>query len=289
MALLKGLSVLVTGATGTVGSVVAHRLAAEGMRVRAMARRSIAPRDERIEPVIADLIDPAAVLEAVRGIEFTVHCAGSLSSDENICRSVNVEGTRNLVEALVAVGCKRLVHISSISVYDMRTCLDLSEETPLWSEPVRTHPYGRTKAEAERVVAASGHPAVILRPTPVLSLHPSSFWGPLALERARAMNGPVFSCTELPFVHVENLAEAVVLAVRTDCAVGQAYDVLDFHGSTDAFLRAVAAAIGRPAARLSPNAPRMRVAGERIRRELGYAPIDRFHEFLAALSDSPRR
>lgn len=161
--------------------------------------------------------------------------------------------------------------------------MNVSEDCPLLSERSYSYPYGRSKADAERLVAASALASVILRPAPVLSLHPTSFWGPLALERARASHSPLFALPEFPFVHADNLARAVLLALRSEAAVGKAYDAVDGHADTRDYLATMAAAIGRPQPQLNPNARGMHVAGERIRRDLGYSPPNRFEEFLAGL------
>jgi len=281
----KAQSVLVTGASGAVGTAVIRKLRAEGFHVRAMVRRTAIPSERGIELVTADLADCDTLAKCVCGITFAVHCAATLSADETLCRRTNVLGTANLVEALITAGCKRLVSLSSVSVYDMSLGWDLNEDSPLWS--TWSSPYGRSKVEAECIVAGArgrGLESVILRPVPVLSLHPTSFWGPLALERSRHMSAPVFSYAELPFVHADNLAEAVVLALRSHAATGRVYNVIDGYGETVAYLAALSSVTGRPAPILQRDAPRMRVAGERFRIEVGYTPTDRFGEFLAQLS-----
>jgi nucleoside-diphosphate-sugar epimerase len=174
-----------------------------------------------------------------------------------------------------------------MSVYDLSAGWNLDEDSPVWAD--WRSPYGRSKVEAERIVhaaSAQGLMSVTLRPVPVLSLHPRSFWGPLALARALAMNSPVFGCTELPFVHVDNLADAVVRALHSDKAIGRHYDVIDAYGPTTRYLDALAVATGRPAPHLSDEAPTIRIAGQRIRAELGYDPEDRFEEFITQLKDA---
>lgn len=258
-------------------------LAAARIQVRAMGRHRTVACGEGVEAVTADLSDFTALLDIVTGIDAAVHCAAALSSDADVCTQVNVQGTRHLLTALAAGGCKRLVHISSVSVYNAGAAAVLDEDSPCWSDQSH-YPYGRTKAAAERLVAASGLGYVVLRPAPVLSLHASSFWGPLALQRARVSTAPIFGFHSFPFVHVDNLAQAVLLALRADgAALGRCYNVVDFHGDTSEYLSAVAAAIGRAPAQLPLDAPDMRIAGERIRRDLGYDPPDLFQDFLAGM------
>jgi nucleoside-diphosphate-sugar epimerase len=282
---LAGTSALVTGAAGTVGSVVAARLAGERMRVRAMVHRSAASFGPGIETVEADLCDPKALATAAAGAQFVVHCAATLTHDAERCRAINVDGTRNLLRALIEARTQLLVHISSCSVYDFQLGREFDEESPIWSEP--RDPYGYSKAEAERLVRAAreeGLASVILRPMVVLSTHRNSYWGPHALERAHNSDAPLFPAAEMPYVHVDNLAEAVVLAAQRATHEHWTYNVIDGSAPTEQYLAAVHEALGRSAPMTAAGALVARFSGERIRRELGYAPTDRWREFLDQLS-----
>jgi nucleoside-diphosphate-sugar epimerase len=287
--ILAGRTAVVTGAAGTVGSVAARRLAREGMDVRALVRRppagTFADDLAGLETRVADLSDRAAVQAAVRGADLVVHCAAALSHDAEECRRANIEGTQNLVDAALDAGCERLVHVSTVSVYDARRGLEFTEDSPLWEEPLDW--YGYSKAEAERIVRAAGERGlsyVILRPVVIASTHPKSFWGARALDRARSTSEVLFPAVEMPYVHVDNVAEAIVLAAATPAAEGRAYNVVDGIGDTAEYLGRIYGALGRPAPPLPADAPRIRFSGERIRRDLGYAPTERWPEFIAELS-----
>jgi nucleoside-diphosphate-sugar epimerase len=282
----EGMNALVTGAAGTVGSAVVRRLVKECVRVRALVHRSPIPADTEgdIDVVHADLADREAVANAVGNADLVVHCGAAMGPDLEACRRANIEGTSNVTEAALAAKCALLVHISTASVYDDRFGLRFSEESPLGA----THDdaYGYSKLEAERIVSSAaerGLHITILRPVVVLSMHPTSFWGPLALERARATNMPIFPAAEVPYVHAANLAEAVLLAVRNKAADGQAYNVIDGHGDAASYIGAVCAAIGAVAPDPRPDAPSVFFSGEKIRRELGYSPADRWQDFLGEL------
>ena len=262
---------LVTGDSGTVGSAVTRRLEREGWQVRAPDR--------------AALGDARALRAIARGVGLAVHCAASRSNDLAECRRVNVEGTARLVDALVEGGCRLLVHISTLSVYDDGAGPRFDEDSALQATPGDA--YGFTKAEAERVVlgaAPRGLDAVILRPGLVLSMHPRSRWGPLALERARAAPGSILPFPLVPYVDVENLAGAVLLAATIPAARGRAYNVIDGVGDGAEYLAAVYGAIGLPPPPIPLDAPRLSYSGERARQELGYAPVGRWREFLVQLA-----
>jgi len=277
-------AILVTGASGAVGSAIAARLAAAGCAVRGIARNSWDDAPPGVERRTVDVTERDRLTEALEGMEAVVHCAAIGSPDLEASRRINAEGTANVLAAMRARGCKRLVHISTVSVYDWRKGTFLDEESPLWNE--EGDAYSVTKAEAERRVRAEeahGLLAVILRPVVVLSLHHHSHWGPLALERARTATEPIWPLQEMPYVHVDNLADAIVLALTQARAVGRAYNVIDGSAPTSEYLAAVSQALGKPVAEVPSTAPRLTCSGERIRRELGYSPVDRWKEFLDRL------
>jgi nucleoside-diphosphate-sugar epimerase len=87
----------------------------------------------------------------------------------------------------------------------------------------------------------------------------------------------------MPYVHVDNLAEAVLLAASRDEALGRAYDVIDGYGPASQYLGALDTVLGRRPSP-PPAGATVRYAGERIRHELGYAPVDLWPEFVRQLA-----
>jgi dihydroflavonol-4-reductase len=146
--------VYVTGASGFVGRHVVSALQAAGARVH----------DEFVE-----LDDRAGLERAMAGCEAVVHVAALYSYDapEEELRTVNVDGTRNVLEACTRTGIRRLVHTSTAATCGPVSGRVATEEDgpPDWELTV---PYKRTKLEAERLVvaaAADGLDAVIVNPT----------------------------------------------------------------------------------------------------------------------------
>jgi nucleoside-diphosphate-sugar epimerase len=278
---IDGATVLVTGAAGTVGSEVAKRLVMRGARVRA-GMHSHAAKIDGAEVVAADLTDAASLRGAVDGCDLVVHCAAAVSQDPAACRALNVDGVGNVLTALREAPAAKLVHISTVSVYDWRKGTRLDEDSAMWTEQL--DPYGFTKAESERLIRDAVPDAVILRLVMVLSMHPRSYWGPLALARAAASDAPVMPLPTVPYVDVGNIATAVELAATTPAARGRVYNVIDGEGDAARYMAAVYGAIGKPAPPVATNMPHFVFDGTRIRRELGYAPVDRWEAFLGELA-----
>jgi nucleoside-diphosphate-sugar epimerase len=274
--------VLLTGGNGFVGSRLARRLAAEGRRVRAIVRE---PGSEpelanaRVQEIAGDFARPEVAGPAARGVDAVVHCAATVGPDLETARKVNVEGTRAMVEAALAAGVRRYVQISTISVYGRAPKELLDEEDPLKDEG---DPYGLTKAEGDRVVLDAmkrGLPAVILRPGAILGVHRTSTWAVKMPSKIR--DGQVKLRGDgretLPWVHVENLADAVMLALAEPRAVGRAYNVADRDASWREYTDEVRGWFGTPPLEAIPEAEfggywMGRFDASRIRSELSYQP-----------------
>ncbi|WP_219510113.1 NAD-dependent epimerase/dehydratase family protein [Nonomuraea ceibae] len=207
------MNVLVTGGGGFLGLAVCRLLAGRGDSVRALHRRRHAGLEALgVTQCLADVRDPAAVRAAVDGCEAVVHCAamtGTYGAYRDF-REVNVDGTRNVLDACAAGGA-RLVHVSSPSVvHDGRDLEGVDESVPYATRFTAAYP--RTKAMAERIVLAGPVPAVALRPHLV--------WGPgdphflpgfVANRRRLWLLGR--EDRTIDTVYVDNAADACVLAL----------------------------------------------------------------------------
>jgi len=158
----SGRRVAVTGATGFVGHHLATQLAQLGARVTALVRVTSSRgrlAAAGIPCTEAELHDPAALLQACRGCEFLFHVAGAVDFEDDWERfqRVNVEGTRNVLEAARVAGVRRVVHTSSIVAVGASLSPYARDETAAWNlGPLRV-PYVTTKRQAEEVArAASG-------------------------------------------------------------------------------------------------------------------------------------
>jgi nucleoside-diphosphate-sugar epimerase len=174
---LRGTRVLVTGATGFIGGRLVERLVREeGASVRALVRNfANAPRIARfaIEMVPGDLLAPESLDRAAAGCDIVFHCAyGALGSDAER-RVVNVQGTERLLAAALAHGCRRFVHVSTMSVYGDPPHGDIDETAP---RRYTGSAYGDSKIDAENAALGfcdKGLSVSVVQPTIV--------YGPWAL------------------------------------------------------------------------------------------------------------
>ncbi len=282
-----------TGATGFVGSRVARRLAALGSRVRAIVRRAGSGPDlagAGIEEIEGDFAGRDVAHRAAAGADLVVHCAATSGPDLEPVRRVNAEGTRAMIEAALAAGCRRYVHISTCSVYRTDGLALVNEEAPLKETG---DPYGVTKAEADKIVldgAARGLPAVILRPGAILGVHPTSTWAIKmpARVRDRQIKLTIDGRNTVPYVHVEDLVDAVLLALGSERAAGRVYNAVDGHMTWKDYTDEIRGWFGTPPLEVVPK-DQVPDGGNwtgnfdatRIRAELNYAPRRTYAEGMA--------
>ncbi len=170
--------VLVTGPAGLVGANLVRALLARGQQVRALVHQDKRALDGLdVEIVTGDVNDPESLRRAFAGVDLVYHAAAHISilmSDWERLATVNAIGTRNVVDACLQCGVRRLVHFSSVDALQHDPSgKPLDESRPLVSSE-RYPPYARSKAAAEREVRqglARGLDAVILNPSAIIGPH----------------------------------------------------------------------------------------------------------------------
>jgi dihydroflavonol-4-reductase len=178
------MKVLVTGATGFVGSNVAAALAARGDQVRVLRRvtsRLDVLAGVPVEYVVGDILDPDSLVAAMQGCQVVFHVAAISQywrSGKEIIYRVNVDGTRHVMQAALASGVERVVHTSSVAAlgYPLRSTSPketyrLADESQVFPPELSWFAYGHSKYLAELEVqkaVAQGLPAVIVNPVIVI-------------------------------------------------------------------------------------------------------------------------
>ncbi|HTV32549.1 MAG TPA: hopanoid-associated sugar epimerase [Methylocella sp.] len=222
---MSGDKVLVTGASGFVGSAVARALLASGYRVRALLRKTsqrvnLAGLD--IEVVEGDMRDAAAVADAMQGARYLFHVAADYRlwarHPEEILAN-NREGTRLLMQKALAAGVERIVYTSSVATIACAVEGGQADETMRINEAGAIGAYKQSKVAAERIVET-----MILRDClPAIIVHPTAPIGPRDLRptptgrvivEAALGRVPAYVDTGLNLVHVDDVANGHLAALK---------------------------------------------------------------------------
>ena len=224
--------ILVTGATGFVGSAIVRLLLARGEGVRALAR----PGSDRsnlagldVETAEGDLLDPASLEQAVKGCAGLYHVAADYrlwTRHPEQMMAANIEGSRVILRAAAASGVRRIVYTSSVATLGIVKGGDGDEDTPVSIDNM-IGVYKRSKYWAEEAVreliVEEGVPAVIVNPsTPIgpRDIKPTPT-GRMIVEAASGRM-PAFVDTGLNIVHVDDVAAGHLLAYDKG-AIGERY------------------------------------------------------------------
>jgi UDP-glucose 4-epimerase len=317
--------IVVTGATGNVGTSVLRALAAdpEVSSIVGLARRAAAPAFPRTELVTADVARDDLV-PILRGADVVIHLAWLIQPgrDESLTRAVNVDGTRRVIEAVLAAGVPSLVHASSVGAYAPGP-KDRAVDEAWPTTGIPGSFYSRHKARAERLLdeLEAEQPklrVVRLRPGLIFQAAAATeirrlFVGPFVprrlLDRALIPVVPRTPGLRFQAVHADDVGEAYRLAARSelrgafniaaDPVIG-APELAEVLGARPvpvpaAVLRGAAA--GTYALRLQPTEPGWvdlalkspLMDTGRARDELGWVPRRSGTDALAELLDAMRR
>jgi dihydroflavonol-4-reductase len=276
--------ILVTGASGFLGSAIVAALRACGHHLRLLVRRTsprtnLVPGDSLCE---GDLRDRASVAHALKGVRFLFHAAADYRlwarNPEEIVQN-NVNGTRLLMEEALRVGVERIVYTSSVATLKPIEGSSATEEHRL-AEDEAVGAYKRSKVAAERLVEAmiqrDGLPALIVNPTTPIGprdVRPTPT-GRIIIEAASGRM-PGFVDTGLNLAHVDDVAAGHIAAIERG-RIGERYIL----GGENVFLADMLADIARLVGRRPPRLkiPRAAVypaayAAETIARISGVEPF----------------
>ncbi|VTU01610.1 oxidoreductase : Nucleoside-diphosphate-sugar epimerase OS=Singulisphaera acidiphila (strain ATCC BAA-1392 / DSM 18658 / VKM B-2454 / MOB10) GN=Sinac_6089 PE=4 SV=1: Epimerase [Gemmataceae bacterium] len=257
-------TVLVTGATGFVGSHVAEALVARGDTVRVLARPgadTAALEKLGVTVVRGDLADPASVKPAVEGVDVVVHAAAKVGDWGPLddYRRVNVEGLRALLDATLGRSLHRFVHVSTLGVYEARHHYQTDESEPLPDKHIDG--YTQSKVETERLALQYHRKQQV----PVTILRPGFVYGPrdrtlLPRIAKRLAEGSVMYIARgryaMNTTYVGNLVDAILLAIDSPAAVGEIFNVTDGeHVTKRRFFEALADGLGLKRPKKFPPVP----------------------------------
>jgi nucleoside-diphosphate-sugar epimerase len=218
--------ILVTGATGFLGSELIRQLLLKGEQVRAIMRdTSVIPallkNEKKIEWFKADILDYFALNDAMEGISKVYHCAAFISfdpADKKKMNKINVEGTVNLLNASIEKNISRFLHVSSVAALGENNKDEFITEKDQWEYSPDRSAYSISKYESEMEVfraTAEGLNTIIVNPSIIIGKNAGK-QGSGALFESIQKGLKYYPGGSFGYVHVEDVAKAMILLMDSD-------------------------------------------------------------------------
>ena len=228
-------SVLITGATGFLGSRLAERLAlGTDYSVTAVVHRLSGPGLARlaripVKLVLADVLDLESIVTAAENCDIIVHLAYGAAGDESKKREITVSGTENILKAALKRNVRKVIYFSTAAVHGQDPKIPIVDELSPFQD---SHDiYRESKIEAEKIVwryhQEYGLPVVVFRP-PLLYGPLGAYWTARIVKEiqngAILVNGGTGAAN---LVYVDNAIDAILLAMENDAGDGEAFILVD--------------------------------------------------------------
>lgn len=246
--------VLVTGATGFVGSYLLRELLKKGVKVRALKRENssmalVQDLPGTPEWVTGDVTDLGAMEDAVEGMSHVCHCAALVSfhpGDTDKMMKINVEGTANVVNLCLEFGVQKLVHVSSIAALGRSPERLHLDESCKWVESSHNSRYAMSKYQAEMEVqrgVAEGLNACIVSPSVIAG---SRDWDEGMAGFFKKIDHGLKFCPSgrSGFVDVRDVVRFMTLMLDSEIASGQRFILNGANWTHRAFFDAIARELG---------------------------------------------
>jgi nucleoside-diphosphate-sugar epimerase len=246
------MQVFITGASGLLGNHLITALQERGDTIRALVlpnEDATALEARGVTVFRGDIRQPETLKAPLQGTDTVFHLAGMMGVWLPMADyyAVNVLGTENVCRAALEAGVRRIIHISSWTVYGMDLGMPAHEEFGF--APFQ-EPYAVTKAAGDRLVQRM----IVREKLPAVIIRPGTFFGPgdrlhfsRMADRVRNGTGIIVGSgrNALPFVYVTDVVQGLMLATEVPDAVGQAYNITNDQPLTqEEFLRGIAEDIG---------------------------------------------
>ncbi|MEO1376343.1 MAG: NAD(P)-dependent oxidoreductase [Cyanobacteria bacterium J06635_10] len=233
------MKLLVTGASGFLGKYVVASALRCGFQVRAAIRHTSNEKrlpwrnSSNLELIRIDLTQPEGLKDALKDIDSVVHLAAAKQGNYDTQYANTVTATENLLKAMVAANLKRLVAISTFSVFDYLHIPDgaiVNEDSPMESQPLHRDVYAQTKLIQESLFrdfeqSFQGE-VTIIRPGIVYGRN--NLWNAhLGVNVKNRLWIRIGGNAQLPLTYVENCASAIVSALLRQEAIGKTLNIVD--------------------------------------------------------------
>ncbi len=220
-----GKKIVVTGGTGFIGSRLVHKLVETGHEVNALVRTSsdlTSLKDclGKINLVYGDVTSASSLKGVFDGVDEVYHCAGItyMGGKKNpLLQKINVNGTRNVLEASRLAGVRRVVHVSSITAVGISGPNRKCDEESRWNFDMIDLEYARSKHEAEQIVAEEvkkGLDCVIVVPAFVFGAGDINFNAGRIIKDVYNRKMPFYPLGGVCVVDVEIVAESLIAAMK---------------------------------------------------------------------------
>ena len=228
------MNVFITGATGFIGTHLVKRLSQTEHEMCCLVRKTSNVRaleELGVTLITGDVTDRDSLLEGMKGCDWVLNLANIYSfwePNKQAYTDVNVEGTRNVMEAALETGVSKVVHVSSVVTYGKPADCPFTEESPVG--PVRFSEYAETKYRGDLIVwelyEKKGLPLVMIYPGGVLGPGDPKASGQYIQSLIhRRLPATVFHDVILTWVHVRDVAEAILRAAEKEDNIGEKYIV----------------------------------------------------------------
>jgi dihydroflavonol-4-reductase len=215
--------ILVTGASGLVGTHLLQTLVQKGKHVKALYRTTIPQykNADKAEWIQGDILDISSLEEAMINVNQVYHCAAMVSfnpKQKKLLYITNIEGTANVVNTCLNTSVEKLLYVSSVSALGRVRQNELVTENIQWTEETNKNEYGRTKFFAEMEVwrgVAEGLNAVVVNPTIILG---AADWNKSSSAIFKNMYNefPWYTEGVTGFVDVEDVVKAMILLMESN-------------------------------------------------------------------------
>ena len=228
------MKIFITGGTGFIGTYLANLLKqTEQHELYCLARETSntkALKEAGVKIITGDVTDKASLLKGMDGCDWVAHLASNFVfwvPDNSVFYNVNVAGNRNVMECVLETGVSKIVYVSTAAVYGNAEW-PITEETPVGTK--RCSKYVRTKYEGDLIAwelyKEKKLPLVVIYPSAVIGANDPKACGRYIRNYAQGrMPARILSKFYFPFVHVKDVAKAIVGALEKENNIGEKYIV----------------------------------------------------------------
>ena len=225
------MKVFITGATGFIGKQVVNLLSNTDHELFCLVRKSSQrkiPGSKWINIIEGDLGNKNSIIQGMRGCDWVINLAGLYSywePDNQLFRKINVNGTRNVMEAALETRVSKVIHVSTVMIYGKQTDNLITEESKPGKRFTR---YTQSKFEGDEIVwemyKNKGLPIVVIYPSAVLGAGDPQVSGRYISDLIhRRLPITAFDKSVHSWVHVNDVAKAVVRAAEKPGNIGEKY------------------------------------------------------------------